>query len=163
MAENESVKSHPAWEDWLGFALGAFIVLTPYLADRPMTNTVQLATTAVGLLILFFSFFERIQVLEGAEERSREWEEVLQGALGGALIGLPFLFGYSTEGTLRYWHYALGGIVMLLAIIELRRDYVSDVARHGEPRTIDASTWGAVGVSMALTLSVSVAAYLLTR
>ncbi len=92
-------------------------------------TTVQLATTFIGLLILCAAFAERIQVLEGAEEPSREWEEVLEAMLGAVLIAMPFLFGYAEAGTLRYWHFALGGIVFLLAIIELRRDYVGDIAR----------------------------------
>ncbi len=130
MAENRSVKSHPAWEDWTGFGLGVLIILTPYLADRIVNNTVQLATTAIGLLILLAAFIERMQVLESAEEPAREWEEVLEALLGAALIGMPFFFGYAEAGTLRYWHFALGAIVFLLAIIELRRDYVYDITKH---------------------------------
>ena len=83
---------------------------------------------------------------------------VLEAALGALLIALPFIFGYA--GGLRYWHFALGGIVYLLAILELRRDYVSDAARHGEQK-IGASTWGniaAVVASMVLPLAVVLAA-----
>ncbi len=140
MAENQSVKSHPAWEDWLGFGLGVLVILSPYLAGRPVQiltpylnpadNTVQLATTAIGLLILFFAFLERMQILESAKEPSREWEEVLEAALGALLFALPFILGYAGSGTLRYWHFALGAIVFLLAIFELRRDYVGEVTRH---------------------------------
>ncbi len=92
--------------------------------------SVQLITTVIGLLILVFVFIERIQVLENNEEPSREWEEVLEGALGVLLIALPFIFGYANAGTLRYWHFALGGIVLLLAIIELRRDYADDITNR---------------------------------
>jgi len=160
MAENKLTDSHPAWEDVLGFGLGVLIVLTPMLVTETVGKTVQLATTAIGLLILIAAFVERMQIFEGAEERAREWEGVLEAVLGAALIGMPFLFGYSTEGTLRYWHYYLGGVVFLLAIVELRRDYVSDAARHGEQK-IDASTWGnivAVLASMLLPLAVVLAA-----
>jgi uncharacterized membrane protein HdeD (DUF308 family) len=163
MAENKQTATHPAWEDVLGIGLGVLIVLTPMLVTETVSETVQLATTFVGLLIVLLAIAERIQVLGDAKERSREWEEVLEAAFGAALIGLPFVFGYSEAGTLRYWHYALGGIVLLLAVIELRRDYVSDVASHGEPQTMDFTAWGAVGASMGLTLAVSVAAYLMTK
>ncbi len=154
MAENNGMKSHPAWEDWVGFGLGALIVLTPYftadatgptvqLADynfpltpiytapAAATQTVQLATTFIGLMVLFAAFIERVQISEGAGEPAREWEEVLEAALGAALIGLPFVLGYANSGTLRYWHFALGAIVFLLAIVELRRDYVGEMQRHG--------------------------------
>jgi hypothetical protein len=160
MAEIKPTESHPAWEDMLGFGLGVLIVLTPMLVTEKVNESVQLATTAIGLLILIAAFIERMQIFEGAEERAREWEGILEAVLGAALIGMPFLFGYSTEGTLRYWHYALGGMVFLLAIVELRRDYVSDAARHGE-QNIDASAWGNIGAvvaSMILPLAVVLAA-----
>ena len=129
MAEDRNIASHPAWEDWLEFGLGVLIVLTPMLTSDQVDKTVQLATTFIGLLILISAIVERIQVLESAVEPSREWEEVLQSLLGAMLIALPFIFDYANAGTLRYWHFALGAIVFLLAIIELRRDYVSDMMR----------------------------------
>ena len=129
MAENKKVESHPAWEDWLGFALGIIIVMTPMLSGEQVDSSIQVATAAIGLLIVAASFFERMQILEGAEEPSREWEEVLEAMLGGTLIALPFIYGYADSGTLRYWHFALGGLVLLLAVVELRRDYVADMAR----------------------------------
>ncbi|MFY9643315.1 MAG: hypothetical protein ACLPJW_02820 [Rhodomicrobium sp.] len=153
MAENNGMNTHPAWEDWVGFGLGALIILTPYLtADAisqtvqpadynfPLTpiytapaatQTVQLATAFIGLLVLFAAFVERLQISEGAGEPASEWGEVLEAGLGAALIALPFLLGYANSGTLRYWHFALGAIVFLLAIVELRRDYVGEMQRHG--------------------------------
>jgi hypothetical protein len=131
MAEIKRVDTHPAWADWLGVALGALIVLTPSLTADAVDKAVQLTTTFIGLLILFTAFAERIQMSEGAEGPSREWEEVLEAVLGAGLIALPFVYGYSNAGSLRYWHFALGGIVMLLAIVDLRRDYVADMKKHG--------------------------------
>jgi hypothetical protein len=131
MADHNEIDTHPAWEDGLGFGLGVLIVLTPYLTGDAVNQTVQLATTFLGLLVMFAAFTERLQVIERAEEPAREWEEVLEALLGAVLIGLPFLFGYANAGTLRYWHFALGALVFLLAIFELRRDYVGDLQRHG--------------------------------
>ncbi len=131
MAENRYADTHPAWEDWMGLGLGVLIVLTPYFTGDETSTTVQLATTFVGLFIVFAAIAERLQILEGEEEPGREWEEVLQSALGAMTIALPFLLGYANSGTLRYWHFALGAIVFLLAIVELRRDYVGDMKRHG--------------------------------
>ena len=133
MADHKEIDTHPAWEDGLGFGLGVMIVLTPYLSGDAISQTVQLATTFLGLLILFAAFTERLQVIERAEEPAREWEEVLEALLGAALIALPFLFGYADAGTLRYWHFGLGAMVFLLAIAELRRDYVGDLDRRGFP------------------------------
>jgi hypothetical protein len=156
MTESKPANTHPLWEDVLSFGLGVLIVFSPMLASQPGTvavtavpplppeigtaagwfGAVQLVTTSIGLLIMFLAIAERMQLFERTEERAREWEEVLEGLLGATLIALPFVFGYSTEGTLRYWHYALGGAILLLAIIELRRDYVGDVARN----------WGIAGM-----------------
>jgi hypothetical protein len=155
MAKNNGMNTHPAWEDWVGFGLGVLIALTPYftadatgqtaarLADSynfPLTpiytapaetQTVQVATALIGFMVLLTSLLERLQISEGKEEPAREWEEVLEAALGAALIGLPFVLGYANSGTLRYWHFALGAIVFLLAIVELRRDYVGEMQRQG--------------------------------
>ena len=249
MTENKPAATHPLWEDVLSFGLGILIVFSPLLAREPGTEAVravpplppeigtasgsigavQLASTLIGLFIISLAVAERIQLLAMVEERAREWEEVLEAILGATLIAMPFLFGYSMEGTLRYWHYALGGAVFLLAIIELRRDYVGDMARNwgvagaeryselsegelrrqlanalaarkaadeqassakqdlsraddlrrdaeghvfrlereiaaksGEPQLADASAWPIVGGAMAITMAVSIAAYLKT-
>ena len=131
MSENRYADTHPAWEDWLGFGLGFLIVLSPYLTVDQTGTTVQLATTFIGLMILLVAFAERLQVLAGTQEQAREWEGVLLSLFGALMIALPFVFGYAGSGTLRYWHFALGAVVFLLAILELRRDYVGDMKSHG--------------------------------
>ena len=131
MAENRYDNAHPVWEDMLGLGLGVLIVLTPYFTADAVSQTAQLATTFVGLMVIIAAAAENMQLFEGEPEPGREWEAVLQSALGAGLIALPFLFGYAGGGTLRYWHFALGAAVFLLAIVELRRDYVGDMKRHG--------------------------------
>jgi hypothetical protein len=131
MADHNEIDTHPAWEDALGFGLGVTMVLTPYMTGDGVSQTVQLATTFLGLLVLVAAFAERLQVIDGVQEPAREWEEVLQSILGAAMIALPFLLGYAGSGTLRYWHFGLGAAVLLLAMVELRRDYVGDLQRHG--------------------------------
>ena len=127
------VDTHPAWEDWLGIGLGILMAVTPYLAaDEPSAAlAVQLATTFLGLMIVFTAITERLQVLRGEEEPAREWEEVLQALAGAVSMALPFLLGYAGAGSLRFWHFAIGAAVFLLAIFELRRDYVGDMRKHG--------------------------------
>ncbi len=131
MAENNDMNTHPAWEDILAFGLGVMIILTPYFTADAVSQTVQLATTFVGLLVIIAAVAEHMQLFEGEPEPGREWEAVLQSLLGAGLIALPFILGYANGGTLRFWHFALGAIVFLLAIVELRRDYVGDMQRHG--------------------------------
>ncbi len=134
MAENKRIETHPAWEDGLGFALGIAIVLTPVLTADPVDYALQIATTFIGLIILVAALEERLQVLVKEEEPSREWEEGLQALAGAMLIALPFVFGYAASGTLRFWHFALGAIVIVLAIHELWNDWGAheqEMARRG--------------------------------
>jgi hypothetical protein len=63
-----------------------------------------------------------------------ELEEVLEIVAGVWPIALPFILGYAGAGGLRYWHFALGGIVVLLALQELWPDWEAsreDLASHG--------------------------------
>ncbi len=169
------MNTHPVWEDWVGFGLGVLIVLSPYftadatsqtvqpadynfpltpLYTAPVaTQTVQMATTFIGLMVLFAAFIERLQISQRAGEPAREWGEVLEAGLGAALIALPFVLGYANSGTLRYWHFGLGAIVFLLAIVELRRDYMGEMQRRGEPQTINFSAWGEQAAIMAISFA----------
>jgi hypothetical protein len=118
--------THPAWEDWLGVVLGVLIALTPRITGEAVSATAQLNTILIGLLVVAVGFLERI--------RLHHWEEIAALALGAWLIALPFIYGYAAAGTLRFWHFALGGIVMLVALHELWQDWDAsreDLAHHG--------------------------------
>jgi hypothetical protein len=55
--------------------------------------------------------------------------------LGLWLIASPYALGYSSEGMLRFMHTSLGGIVVLLAALQLWQDWdLSDqeMAQHGQ-------------------------------
>ena len=126
MADRKIVETHPAWEDWLGAGLGFLIALTPSLVSETVDKGIQLNTALIGILVLLVAFFERV--------RLHHWEEVAEIVLGAWLIALPFIHGYAGEGALRYWHFALGGIVVLLALHELWQDWGAsreDLASHG--------------------------------
>ena len=131
MAENRYINAHPAWEDWLGAGLGAAVVASPYFTGDETSTTVQAATTFIGLMMVLVAFVERSQVRSGTEEQARAWEGILLSIFGAMIIVQPFMFDYAGSGTLRFWHFALGGSVFLLAMLELRRDYVADMKHHG--------------------------------
>jgi hypothetical protein len=128
-------KSHPYWEDIVCFAFGALIVAAPYIAGETVSPIVLQASSFLGVLICFTAAAERMQIIVGERETAREWEEVVQALASATLIALPFLAGYADTGTLRYWHFVLGGAVFLMAMVELRRDYVADLDRLGRPRS----------------------------
>ena len=63
------------------------------------------------------------------------WQEGGEIMLGSWMVASPFIFGYSANGTLRFWHFVLGAIVVILAVIELWQDWnLSDeeLAEHGD-------------------------------
>jgi hypothetical protein len=65
----------------------------------------------------------------------RRWEESLELLFGLWLMASPFVFGYAGGSEmLMIWHLAIGGIVVLLAILELWQDWTKsdrDLAAHG--------------------------------
>ena len=131
MTEFRNVDTHPVWQDLMGIGLGAAVVLSPYFTGDDTSITVQLATTFFGLVMLVAAVAVRLQVFSGTEEPAREWEGFLLSISGAALAALPFILGYAGNGSLRFWHFGLGGIVFLLAMLEMRRDYVADMKDHG--------------------------------
>src|SRR5512140_1143652 len=103
---------HHTWEDWIGIVLGVLIGLSPWFAGQtdqlPMLNAF-----AVGAVVLLLAEMELVDL--------HRWEESLELLCGVWLIASPFMFGY-VETTLAIWHFALGGIVAVLAVIELWQD-----------------------------------------
>jgi hypothetical protein len=100
--------------------LGVVIVLSPWFptqasqeiaADR---SYVILNTFAVGMIILCLGQLEYVAL--------QRWEEVAEIVLGLWLIASPYMFGYSGDGLLVFWHSGLGGIVVLLAALQLWQD-----------------------------------------
>ena len=117
---------HRTWEDWLGMLLGVAIGLSPWLAGEHDHQAANFNAAAVGILVLALAMFELVDL-----HRSEETGEI---ALGLWLIASPFVFGYAETGTLMFWHFALGAIVVVLAVLELWQDWRlsdKDLAHHG--------------------------------
>jgi hypothetical protein len=114
--------------------LGVLIALSPWfptqtshqLADGDR-NLVILNTVAIGVLVFGIAQLEYIAL--------QRWEEVAAVLLGLWLIASPYVLGYSGDGLLRFWHSSLGGLVVLLAALQLWQDWkLSDqeLTRHGQ-------------------------------
>ena len=105
---------HRNWEDWVGMVLGVLIGLSPWFAGQteqlPMLNAF-----AVGAVVLLLAEMELVDL--------HRWEETGEILCGLWLIVSPFVFGYAETGTLAIWHFAFGGIVVLLAVVELWQDW----------------------------------------
>jgi hypothetical protein len=114
--------------------LGLMIALSPWFSTDTGQNlagadhgTVVINTLTVGILVFGLSQLQYLAL--------QRWEEVAEIFLGLWLIISPYMFGYSGDGTLRFWHTSLGGVVVLLAALQLWQDWElseQEMARHGQ-------------------------------
>jgi hypothetical protein len=108
---------HRTWEDWVGVIFGVLIGISPWLAGEVHTPVIAWNTVLVGALVL------ALAILEFADLRN--WEKTGEVACGLWLIASPFVFGYADSGELRYWQFALGAAVILLAVFEFWQDGIA--------------------------------------
>ncbi len=106
---------HRSWEDWLGMALGLAIALSPWASGDAVAHPAVWNAALVGVAVFFIAELEYVAL--------RRWEETAQVALGLWLVLSPYVFGYFEAGSLRFWHSTLGGLVILLAALELWQDW----------------------------------------
>jgi len=118
---------HRTWEDWASMVLGVLIGFSPWLAGQQGDQMVNWNAVIVGALMIALGALE----LTGLQR----WEQNGEIACGLWLIVSPFIFGYAEADALRYWHFVLGALVALLAVVELWQDWnLSDkeLAQHGQ-------------------------------
>ncbi len=134
MSDFRFFNTHRTWEDWLGMLLGVLIVLSPWFptqgghevidADR---SYVILNAFVAGMIVFGLAQLEYVAL--------QRWEEVAGILVGLWLIASPYLFGYSGDGMLRFYHSTLGSLVLLLAALQLWQDWDlndQDLLRHGQ-------------------------------
>ena len=127
-------KTHRTWEDWCGMALGVLIVLSPWFPTQSGHEVVDaehsfviLNTFTAGILVFGLAQLEYVAL--------QRWEEVAEILVGLWLIASPYIIGYSDDGLLRFWHSTLGGLVVLLAALQLWQDWdLKDegLLKHGQ-------------------------------
>jgi hypothetical protein len=118
---------HRSWEDWVSMLIGVLIVISPWLAEQQHDQAVNWNAALVGALVLGLAQLEYVSL--------QLWEEIGEIACGLWLIASPFTFGYAEVGALRYWHFILGAIVVLIAALELWQDWTlsdKERAQHGQ-------------------------------
>jgi hypothetical protein len=126
MAGIRFFNAHRTWEDWVGMALGLLIALSPWFAGPAAGELPVLNTVAVGAAVFLLAEFELVDL--------HRWEETLELLCGLWLIASPFVFEY-TWAALSTWHFTLGGIVTVLAAVELWQDWTladKDLVEHGQ-------------------------------
>jgi hypothetical protein len=134
MSDFRFFHTHRTWEDWCGMLFGVLIVLSPWFptqSDHELVtgdrSYVLLNTITVGFLVFGLAQLEYIAL--------QRWEQVAEIMLGLWLIASPYMFGYHADGLLRFWHSSLGGLVVLLAALQLWQDWdLSDqeMLQHGQ-------------------------------
>jgi hypothetical protein len=118
---------HRTWEDWVGMAIGMLIAMSPWIAGQQDGQLPTLNAIAVGAAVLLLAEMELVDL--------HRWEETGDILCGLWLIASPFVFGYAAAGVLAAWHFALGAIVVLLAVIELWQDWKltdQELVEHGQ-------------------------------
>lgn len=134
MSDFRFFHTHRTWEDWLGMLFGVLIVLSPWFPTQTSHEVVDTGrsyvivnTFIVGIIVFGLAQLEYVAL--------QRWQEVAGILLGLWLIISPYLFGYSTDGMLRFYHSSLGSLVLLLAALQLWRDWdLSDqeMLKHGQ-------------------------------
>ena len=103
---------HRGWEDVCSAFLGVLIVLSPALAGAEASVAVTISAGLAGVIITMVALLELMSL--------ERWEEILELAAGLWMVLSPLVLGY--DGTLRIVHFALGGMVAVLALFELWQD-----------------------------------------
>ena len=134
MWDFRSLTTHRTWEDWCGMLLGVLIVLSPWFPSPAAHEVVDaersyviLNTFTIGILVFGLAQLEYVAL--------QRWEEVAEIVAGLWLIASPYNFGYSDDGMLRFWHTSLGGLVVLLAALQLWQDWGlkdEDLLKHSQ-------------------------------
>ncbi len=134
MSDFRFFSTHRTWEDWCGMLLGVLIALSPWFPSQTghelvdaQRSSMILDTVMVGILVFGIAQLEYVAL--------QRWEEVAGVLLGLWLIASPYIFGYSSDGLLRFWHSSLGGLAVLLAALQLWQDWDlsdHDLAQHGQ-------------------------------
>jgi SPW repeat len=134
MSDFQYFNTHRTWEDWLGMLFGVLIVLSPWFPTQTSHQVIDadrsyviLNTFAVGIIVFGLGQLEYVAL--------QRWEEVGGILLGLWLIASPYMFGYSGDGMLRFYHSSLGSLVLLLAALQLWQDWDlsdQDMLKHGQ-------------------------------
>jgi O-antigen/teichoic acid export membrane protein len=111
MADKRIVDALRTWESWFGVAIGVLVGLSPWLAEQTGNHAVMWITVAVGIPVVQFAGLQLVEL-----ERSQEVGLMVCGLW---LVASPFALDYIDTGTLMYWHFVLGTVVLLLAMLEL--------------------------------------------
>jgi hypothetical protein len=99
------------WEDWCSWALGIWLLLSPWALFFDQEARATETALVVGALIIVTEIVE-LSIF-------RDWEEWINVVLGGWLAVSPWVLGLAS-GAVRWNFVIVGALVVALAIYELR-------------------------------------------
>ncbi len=111
MSEQNGLRTHRSWEDWLGIALGLLIIFAPWLANEISHSPAIINAALAGLAVLLLAELDLV--------RFRGWLEAGLLACGIWTAASPFVLGYGAGGMLRPMHVAAGLAVAALGALGL--------------------------------------------
>jgi SPW repeat len=99
------------WEDWSSWALGIWLLLSPYALFFDQERPALENALAVGALIIVAELVE-LSIF-------RDWEEWINVVLGAWLAASPWVLGIVSSAA--KWNFVIVGVLVLaLALYELR-------------------------------------------
>ena len=116
---NLATRAHPPWEDWASMTIVMLILISPWATQSGDLGYATLNAVLVGCLVIMAGWLELAWLEFMAPQIWEEWVEL---ALGLWLVISPCIFGYSQLFVPTAAHIVLGGLVAVLALLELRQD-----------------------------------------
>jgi hypothetical protein len=92
--------------------LGALIFLSPSFTNAGYSGLPAASAIVVGLIMIFVAELEIVAL--------SRWEEVINLICGAWMVVAPLVLEYGDQ--LRYWHFALGGLTVIITLFELWQD-----------------------------------------
>lgn len=115
MAIKDILKTHQTWEDGVALLLGLTVGLAPWLCWETSNGAAIVNSAISGLAVLMLAQLELVHF--------RRWEEKALLICGIWIAASPHVFGYAQTGQLRIWHWSLGALIALLAMLEIWQDW----------------------------------------
>ncbi len=101
------------WEDWLGIALGAFLLVSPWVLGYSDSSVATMNALVMGSILVLEELLE-----VGEHETVEEWIDVVAGLW---LMAAPSVLGFSSEGAAALTSFAIGAFTVLFAALAMTR------------------------------------------
>ena len=96
------------WEDWLGVALGAWLLVSPWVLGYSVESAATMNALILGTILVLEEMLEI-----GVHETIEEWFDVVAGAW---LCISPLVLGYTSNAVASVNTFAVGVLTVLLAV-----------------------------------------------